>query len=401
MAVSGIGASDIISATVGGAIYGTSLLWALVLGAFFKFALTEGLARWQLATGTTLLQGWAQHLPRWILVIFFIYLVLWAIAVSGALISGCGLALENLSAGKISFTAASIGHAVMAFILIGLLRTRRFDLVIKPLVAVMFASVVICGAFTFPDAPDFVRGLFLPHIPKGGAGYVFSLIGGIGGSLTLLNYNYLLREEGRVDARNLRAVRIDLALAYLFTAIFGLSIMLIASRVFFMTGIPLTNNAAISRMTGELEQLIGPAGFYIYSIGFWAAVLASLLGVWQTVPHIFVDCWSLVRPRRPNSSGTRRSYLRALAFMALVALPFAFVRRPLFLIVAFTILGSLFIPFLAATQLYLNNKLPWPGAVGHNSIATNAVLALVLLLFVAVGGWEILGLLGLQSPAAP
>ncbi|MDQ3414553.1 MAG: divalent metal cation transporter, partial [Verrucomicrobiota bacterium] len=42
MAVSGIGASDVISATVGGAMHGTTLLWALVLGVFFKFTLTEG-----------------------------------------------------------------------------------------------------------------------------------------------------------------------------------------------------------------------------------------------------------------------------------------------------------------------------------------------------------------------
>ena len=94
MAVSGIGASDIITATVGGATYGTTLLWALVLGGFFKFVLTEGLARWQLATGTTLLQGWARYLPRWVLHLFAVYLVLWSIAVSGALISGCGLAIE-------------------------------------------------------------------------------------------------------------------------------------------------------------------------------------------------------------------------------------------------------------------------------------------------------------------
>ena len=50
MAASGIGASDIVCATVGGATYGLALLWALALGAFFKFVLSEGLARWQLAT---------------------------------------------------------------------------------------------------------------------------------------------------------------------------------------------------------------------------------------------------------------------------------------------------------------------------------------------------------------
>jgi hypothetical protein len=46
-----------------------------------------------------------------------------------------------------------------------------------------------------------------------GIAYVLSLIGGIGGSLTLLSYNYLLRTEGRMDPRNLRAVHLDLATA--------------------------------------------------------------------------------------------------------------------------------------------------------------------------------------------
>lgn len=57
MAASGIGASDVVAATVGGATYGLTLLWALLLGAFFKFVLSEGLARWQLATGSTALDG--------------------------------------------------------------------------------------------------------------------------------------------------------------------------------------------------------------------------------------------------------------------------------------------------------------------------------------------------------
>ena len=69
MAASGIGASDIVAATVGGATYGLALLWALLLGAFFKFVLSEGLARWQLATRSTALEGWAHQLPRWVMVL--------------------------------------------------------------------------------------------------------------------------------------------------------------------------------------------------------------------------------------------------------------------------------------------------------------------------------------------
>ena len=59
VAATGIGSGDVVAATVGGARYGVVLLWAIAVGAFFKFVLNEGIARWQLATGTSLLAGWA------------------------------------------------------------------------------------------------------------------------------------------------------------------------------------------------------------------------------------------------------------------------------------------------------------------------------------------------------
>jgi Mn2+/Fe2+ NRAMP family transporter len=398
MAVSGIGASDIISATVGGATYGTTLLWALALGAFFKFILTEGLARWQLATGTTVLQGWARYLPRWVLHLFACYLVVWSIAVSGALISGCGLALENLTGGRVPFVAAALVHAVAAFLFLHFANPERFGVIIKPLIAIMFVSVVGCAAMTFHEVSAIVSGLFVPRIAPGGGAYVFSLIGGIGGSLTLLNYNYLLRDEQRVAPRELGQVRADLAVAYIFTAVFGLSVMLIAARVFYLAGVPITDSQAVPRMAGQLSNLTGPVGFYVYSIGFWAAVLASLLGVLQVVPHIFADCWTLLRRRSaepsPDAVERRpRAYTNALIFMALAAVPFALMKRPLFLFVAFTILGSLFIPFLAATLLYLDNRVPWSSrTIRHNRPLTNVALACVLLVFLVVGAMEVLAI---------
>jgi hypothetical protein len=55
----------------------------------------------------------------------------------------------------------------------------------------------------------------------------------------------------------------------------------------------------------------------------------------------------------------------------------------------FTIVGSLFIPFLAATLLYLNNvHIPKASGVPKNSSLTNAVLASALLLFAIVGAAE-------------
>ena len=291
----------------------------------------------------------------------------------------------------------ALAHAALAFAFIVPGRTTWFMQVMSPLIALMFVSIVVCAALTFREPMAVARGLLIPSIPGNAATYVLSLVGGIGGSVTLLSYNYLLRDEGRVDARNLRAVRWDLAVAYLLTAVFGLSVMLIANRVFFTAGVAITDGTAVTRMAAQLGELLGPAGFYVYSIGFWSAVAASLIGVWQTVPSIFADCYALWRKLEPEAReravrGDGAPYRVALVFMAVASVPFALLGRPVLVVVVFTVVSSLFVPFVAATLLYLNNRVAWPAAVPHNGPATNALLWLVLLLFVAIGAREILTL---------
>ena len=97
VAATGIGSGDVVSATVGGARYGVMLLWAIAVGAFFKFVLSEGIARFQLATGQTVVEGWASYLPAWVKIYFAIYLVLWTVAVSAALTNATGLGIAQWS----------------------------------------------------------------------------------------------------------------------------------------------------------------------------------------------------------------------------------------------------------------------------------------------------------------
>ena len=64
VAATGVGAGDMIAGTAAGARFGTTLLWAAAFSALLKYVLNEGIARWQLATGTTLLEGWVERLGR-------------------------------------------------------------------------------------------------------------------------------------------------------------------------------------------------------------------------------------------------------------------------------------------------------------------------------------------------
>ena len=58
IAVTGVGAGDMVSSLVAGTDFGMVLIWAVVFGALLKWFLTEGIGRWYMASGQTMLQGW-------------------------------------------------------------------------------------------------------------------------------------------------------------------------------------------------------------------------------------------------------------------------------------------------------------------------------------------------------
>lgn len=398
VAAAGIGSGDVVSATVGGANYGVVLLWCIAVGAFFKFVLSEGIARWQLATGTTVVEGWADHLPAWVSTYFGLYLIVWTIAVSAALTNATGLGIANLSGGRVSQPWGAVLHSLVGcgFVLLG--GYAGFEKLMKVLVGVMAFSILVCAVLTFRDPVGTLEGLVFPIVPAGSGRQVLSIIGGVGGSITILSYNYWMREERLEGPAYLRYVRGDVAIAYLFTAIFGMSIMLIANQAFFITGVRITDAQAVSKMADMLGEILGGFGVYAYSIGFWAAVFASLLGVWQSIPYLYADFWAIVTRQSAATRAeavkvTSTPYRLALLFITVAPLPFAFLGRPIQVIVTYTIVGSLFIPFVAATLLYLNNRVRWSSTVPRNHWTTNVVLLLILALFIVVGAQEVMNAL--------
>ena len=109
----------------------------------------------------------------------------------------------------------------------------------------------------------------------------------------------------------------------------------------------------------------------------------SIVGVWQGVPYLFADYVGLLKGKAPGKAVSVRSraYRGYALFMTLVPIPLLFLGKPVWLIVAYAAVGALFMPFLAATLLYMNNQRKRMGAL-KNGIAANAGLVLSLGLFV-------------------
>jgi hypothetical protein len=144
-------------------------------------------------------------------------------------------------------------------------------------------------------------------------------------------------------------------------------------------------------LSDRLDELLGPAWKWLFLIGTFGAVFSSLLGVWQSVPYLFADCWGLLRVRRAEGSGVRisvdtkaapyRAYLLLIAIVPLFGLFFSFreVQK------IYTVTGALFFPVLALALLVFNGRTRWVGTEFRNRPATVVVLLAVLGFFSLVG----------------
>lgn len=379
IAATGLGAGDLIAASVAGAKYGTTILWAALLGALMKYVLTEGLARWQLKTGSTLLEGWVQRLPRIISIYFFIYLLFWSFIVAGALIAGTGLAAHAIYPG-LSVETWGIIHSLAALALVLLGRYSLLETAMKFFILLMFFTVLICAVWVAPGTPGIISGLLIPTVPEGSIVFIFSVIGGVGGSVTLLCYGYWIRERGWNQAKDLSRTRKDLTVAYILTGLFAVAIMIIAAGV---QPDVLTGPDMALGIANQLETVVGPLGKWCFLVGFWGAVFSSMLGVWQGIPYLFEDfvqqyTW---RPDKPlvvdTHSGLYRGYLLYLALPPMLLL---LAGEPVWLIIIYAVAGAFFMPLLAGLLLYMNNHRSWMGEM-RNGMLTNLVLLASVLVF--------------------
>ena len=281
LAATGVGGGDLATGSFVGSLLGTVVLWAVVVGAFLKFVVTEGIARWQLATGQTLLEGVVSNMGSGVLVLFLPYLILWSFFVASAQMSACGVALHAIfpvfepEQGKIIFGMLT---SVIGVALVFKGGYRLFERIMRVCVGIMFFTVLLTAALMWPGFADVARGLFVPSIPDlGGLGvtWTVALIGGIGGTLTVLCYGYWMREAGRSSPSDLWVCRVDLGVGYAVTGIFGVCMVIIGSNI----EIEGQGTELLVTLSNRLAESLGPIGKWVFLIGAFGAVFSSLLGV--------------------------------------------------------------------------------------------------------------------------
>lgn len=392
VAVTGVGAGDLVSTLIAGSRFGYALLWAAVIGCIVKIALAEGSARYHLATGSTMLDGW-KSLGKWTSWYFGIYIMIWGFVYGATAMSATALPLAALFPFLPLWAWAMLSGLVCAAF-VAFNRYEVFENVMKFFIAIMFIIVVGIAILVVPDVGAALTGL-VPTIPEGSAIYTLGLIGGVGGTITMASYGYWVNAKGWRTPAWMGVMRLDNRVAYIMTGVFVIAMLIVGAELLYTAQIALsTGDRGLLDLDKVLQDRFGPFVAKAFLVGFFATTISSILGVWHGVSLLFAD---FVRTVRGGSSGSREGLEKTPAFkfylfwLTIPPMALLWFGRPFTLVIIYGALGAFFMPFLAITLIWLLNSSRVPKE-WRNGWLSNGLLGASALLFVVLCVNEVIGL---------
>lgn len=391
MAATGIGASDFFSSIWAGSSVGSSILWSVVFGVVLKYYLTEGIARRQIVTGESFVHLWMSRGPRALRLFLAAYFALWAVCVFSMLMGATGLAASQLlpqlfGSPRASTASYGIAQGLGVLLVLAIPGYARFERMMHVLVGVAVLAVLYC-LFSL-GTPAFA--LEAPAFRTEHTVVVMAIVTGVGGTLTLLGYGAWIREKGYRTLDQIPLMRLDCAAGYGVTGLVMVSLILLAAGTLRARGIAVDSEADARAAFAVLGVLIRgfPLGRYVFALGFWAIVLSSMMGVWESVPRLFAEGWFAFRSEPlPDDVDRSRVYVVFRFVVVACACSLMFFQIPVLYLV-YSVVSALFMPFLAANLLYWNNRREL-ASEARSHFGANAILSLGLMLFGYIGVQEL------------
>lgn len=255
----------------------------------------------------------------------------------------------------------------------------------------MFVTMVGAALLAAPNIVQIFTGL-APIIPDGALINVLSVAGGVGGTITLAAYGYWIREKGWTTPKFMKVMRIDNTIAYVVTGIFVVATLIVGAELLYSAGLTVSSgDKGLLDLSGVLEDRYGTWAGKTFLVGFWAAAMSSLLGVWNGVSMMFADfvghALKLPADHPDVQSGGKyyKAYILWLTFPPMVMM---FLGRPVVLILAYGVLGSFFMPFLSITLLWILNSDRVPRQ-WRNGLLSNTLMGVCTVFFLALAANEL------------
>jgi manganese transport protein len=387
-----IGPGTVTTATLAGANYGYTLLWALTFSIIATLVLQEMSARLGVVTGEGLGEAvrarFGAGLPR----LIAIALIVSAIAIGNAAYEAGNLLGATLGMRGVFGGPAALWVPVFAGTAFVLLWSGRYRAIERVLVGMVVLMSIVFLATSFVLAPplrDLLAGLFVPRTGAEPRALLVAL--GLVGT-TVVPYNLFLHaaavRERWSGPADLPAARLDLTVAIVLGGIISMAIVVTAAGALGGAG----GVSSASEMAAQLEPLLGSWARVFFAVGLFAAGMTS--AITAPLAASYAVAGALGWPRK-----LRDSRLRAVWGAVLLAgVPFAIAgTRPTIplgfgevsIIVFAQIANGILLPAIAIFLLLAVNDRSRMGEY-VNGPWRNAVGGLVVVLTIMLGVYAIL-----------
>ena len=386
VALTWLGAGDLVDSAVAGANYGYSLMWAILIALFVRFIFVSTIAKYQLCNQhrESILSGFKRIHP-FLPYIIIIIAIFFGHFYCSYMIKGLGKASYNLT-GIFSAFMWSIIWVVFSAILIFKGKYKRIEFIFYIFLFVLTTSLIAVSIMSNPNPNKIISGIFLFDIPQKNGSFaallvIISLIGAIGGSIANLLYPYFIQQKGWNNFKYRKVQIYELALGTVVLVIINLAIWTIGAELLYPKGLTISN---LDDLANILTISIGKLGVPIFYMGVLATLFSSLVGLSIGFGYLVTDAHIVIKSKKYNKAkeiNVRDSKIYHLVASWCIFSPLIWSLPGMPSFITLTIVANaaavVFLPLLCGSLWYLTSSKKLIGNKFKNNIFENLVLLLL------------------------
>jgi len=284
-----VGPGTVVTCARAGAEFGLHLIWALVVASLIAFTLQEGTARLTIVSGQSLgqcLKAKYQHMTKFYNTAIICWLVAGSVFFGNMLYEcnnfagGVDAVMAMPGAGDLtgsSLVGLRVGSCMVYMVIVMALlywdKTDKLGIMLGILMMGMVSLFLVVVAYMGMDWTNFLWGL-LPNLPPKTAtsaepaDIIISLV-----STTSVGYNLFLG-GAMAKGRELGSAQRGIAFSTVSAVAVSILILIVGSGFHQEGG---STTFTISQLSEFIKKFLGTGGVVVFSLGFIAAALSSIL----------------------------------------------------------------------------------------------------------------------------
>ena len=389
VALTWLGAGDLVDSAIAGGSYGYALMWAMAIALFVRFIFVSIIAKYQLCNqhNESLMSG-LKRLHTSIPIFIGIVALFFGHFYGSYMVKGIGEASEKLF-GFGNTWMWSIFWVTIAAIIVFKGILKRIEIIFYIFLILLSSSLIGVAIWTGPDPVSATKGIFMFDIPNKSGSFgalliITSLIGAVGGSIANLLYPYFIQQKGWNSPKFRKIQLYDLAFGTIILVVINLSIWTIGAELLFPKNISINNLDDLGLL---LTIAIGKYGEPIFFIGVFAALYSSVIGNAVGFGYLITDTIKVIKSEdaiksKPLNVSHSKIYRFVVIWCLFSPLLWSIPNMPSFITLTLVANASavIVLPILCGSLWYITSSKFYIGSKYKNRALEHLTLAILFIL---------------------